>query len=474
MNISIDTFIEKYSKAILQGKAAVFAGAGLSVNSGYVDWKEFLRDIASEIDLDIDKENDLISVAQYYKNAVLGRWPLNQEILNTFTHNVSDNKLMNILANLPIKTYWTTNYDHIIENTISRIQGTEVDVKITQEDLATNIANSEVTVYKFHGDVSSPSSAVLTRDDYELFEITHKLFITSLQGDLINNTFVFIGYSFNDPNFRQILSKIRILLGENQRMHYFITKKVERTEFEDKEDYLYACTKQELRLQDLNRYSIFPVLVDKYEQIPEIFERIQRRCTINNIFIAGSCRNYGEWKTEVAYQFMYSLGYKLVSKRFKISTGLIEGVGPQIANGALNAIHDNNLKIDQYLSIKTLPLINGSDEHMNKDSKKMFQTNMINEAGIVLFLFGNKYYNGTLSSSRGVFEDFTMAKENKKYIIPVGATGFAALDIQNELEKNKSNYPYLEGFWDDLKDSSDINKLINTILNIIDNIIISL
>jgi hypothetical protein len=32
-------FITKYSKAIKEGYAAVFVGAGLSHGSGYVDWK---------------------------------------------------------------------------------------------------------------------------------------------------------------------------------------------------------------------------------------------------------------------------------------------------------------------------------------------------------------------------------------------------------------------------------------------------
>ena len=50
------SFIKNYVKDLSDGNAAVFAGAGLSVGAGFVDWKGLLKDIAEEIELDIDKE----------------------------------------------------------------------------------------------------------------------------------------------------------------------------------------------------------------------------------------------------------------------------------------------------------------------------------------------------------------------------------------------------------------------------------
>ncbi len=34
----------------------IFAGAGLSIPSGYIDWKGLLKDFAGEVGLDIEKE----------------------------------------------------------------------------------------------------------------------------------------------------------------------------------------------------------------------------------------------------------------------------------------------------------------------------------------------------------------------------------------------------------------------------------
>jgi len=43
--------------------AAVFAGAGLSMASGYVDWKGLLRNIIQGLGLDPNKEHDLVTLA---------------------------------------------------------------------------------------------------------------------------------------------------------------------------------------------------------------------------------------------------------------------------------------------------------------------------------------------------------------------------------------------------------------------------
>ena len=56
-----------------------------------------------------------------------------------------------------------------------------------------------------HGDCLDPSTCVITKDDYELYNETRQLFTTALQGDLVSKTFLFIGFSFEDPNLKYIV-----------------------------------------------------------------------------------------------------------------------------------------------------------------------------------------------------------------------------------------------------------------------------
>ena len=67
--VTTTEFIREYSRALVEGYAAIFAGAGLSRASGHVNWKELLEPLASDIGLDVKKESDLVAVAQYYNNS---------------------------------------------------------------------------------------------------------------------------------------------------------------------------------------------------------------------------------------------------------------------------------------------------------------------------------------------------------------------------------------------------------------------
>ena len=100
-------FIRELVNELSANNLAIFAGAGLSVAAGFVDWKGLLKDLAEELDLNIDKEeNDLISLAQYYINEKQGnRSKINQIILNEFSQQAVLTENHKILARLPIDTF---------------------------------------------------------------------------------------------------------------------------------------------------------------------------------------------------------------------------------------------------------------------------------------------------------------------------------------------------------------------------------
>lgn len=195
----IDAFVKVYCQALRDENAAIFAGAGLSIPSGLVDWSSLMRDIARDIGLDVDAEHDLVSVAQFHVNERGGRHRINQALVTEFAERSRLTANHNILAQLPIKTYWTTNYDTLIEESLRQARK-RVDIKTTEQSLATTLPRRDAVVYKMHGDVHSVDQAVITRDDYEAYAGTHPLFGTALQGDLVSKTFLFIGFSFSDPD----------------------------------------------------------------------------------------------------------------------------------------------------------------------------------------------------------------------------------------------------------------------------------
>jgi len=460
-------FIVDYATAVTEGYAAVFAGAGLSCGSGYVNWKNLLRPLAMAINLDIDREHDLIAVAQFRRNEDCNRYAINQAILNEFTRDACENENIDILTRLPIATYWTTNYDELIENGLKK-NNRKADVKKKQNSLAAHIVDRDAVVYKMHGDVNDPEEAVLTRDDYEMYEHLRPLFKTALKADLISKTFLFVGFSFEDPNLDLVLSRIRGLLGESIRQHYCFVARERRDRFGSDDEYRYACVKQELRVKDLRRYGIRAVLLDDFEEITQVLRNIEYRCLLKNIFISGSQSEFTPpWDWERASSFAHDLAKSLVRSDNKILSGFGLGIGSMVVNGALEEIMASKYKhTDEHLCLRPFPQV-GSGSVPLKKLWTAYRREMIRQAGVAIFLFGNKSVDGKIVTADGMMEEFAIAKEYGKAIIPVGSTGGASADIFAEILRDKDKYRYLHPHLDTLQNSTDGGKLIEAIDDIV-------
>lgn len=330
--VSEREFIKKYSKAIKEGYAAVFVGAGLSYDSGYVDWKSLVEPFAAELGLNIDEEHDLARVAQYYRNEKRTRGSINQEIMDQFSTDIEPNDRLKLVTRLPIYTYWTTNYDKLLEKGLES-NNRRADVKVTMPQLVRHKRDRDAVLYKMHGDYESPEEAVLTKEDYEVYNLKRPLFSTVLQGDLVSKTFLFLGFSFEDPNLDNILSRTRNLLDENIGDNYWLEKKITEPSYDGidvddqkylRERYTLEVTKQSLKIKELQRYGIQTVFIESFDQIPRILKTLERIYLRNNVFISGSIEFYNEvWNEEKVELLCYSLANKLVKNNYKVYSGFV-------------------------------------------------------------------------------------------------------------------------------------------------------
>jgi NAD-dependent SIR2 family protein deacetylase len=114
-----EAFLEKYLAELRNDNAAVFVGAGLSKSAGFVDWIGLLEPVARQLGLDSKKESDLVGVAQFHVNANgSNRSALNQLLIDNFSDLPQPTENHNILARLPIRIFWTTNYDRLVETSL--------------------------------------------------------------------------------------------------------------------------------------------------------------------------------------------------------------------------------------------------------------------------------------------------------------------------------------------------------------------
>ena len=460
-------FLRDYIKAIRDGNAAVFAGAGLSRTSGFVIWKELLRPLAEDIGLNIDDEYDLTAVAQYVRNKSGNRAVINSVILDAYGKDVARNENISILTRLPIYTYWTTNYDQLIEKGLCDAKRNP-DVKIDYKQLSNTKRDRDAVVYKMHGDVEHAADAVLTKDDYVQYERNHPFFRSVLQGDLISKTFVFIGFSFEDPNLDSILNQIRLLLDENIRNHYCFMKRVARTDVMDDESFGYQKARQDLREEDLKRYGIQTIFVDDYSEITEILKELESAVLANNIFISGSADVFDDiWGKSKVEELAYKLANQLVKEEFRVTSGFGLGIGSSVINGALDEIYSSRYKhISEHLCLRPFP--QGIVDVEERKSKWMkYREDIIEENGVAIFMMGNKMVDGKKTIADGCLQEYQIAKKNNCILIPIGSTGDAAKVIYNEMKGNKEDYPYLEKYFDILGTETDIDKLVEIVVEIV-------
>lgn len=465
--MKIETFKRNYVKAIMDGNAAVFAGAGLSRPSGFVVWKELLRPLAEEIGIIIDKETDLTAIAQYYRNASGNRGSINQTILDAYSRDVEINENVRILTRLPIYTYWTTNYDHLIEEGL-RACNRNADVKMESKQLAQTKRDRDAILYKMHGDADHPADAVLTNDDYMRYEKNYPFFRSVLQGDLISKTFLFIGFSFEDPNLDSVLRQIRMLMDDNLRNHYCFMKSVSRDDASDDEEYGYLKARQDLQEQYLKEYGIQTVFLKEYSEITEILRDVERAVLANNVFISGSADIFeGDWPQAKANKLAFNLAQAFVKEEFKVTSGFGLGIGSSVINGALDEIYRSKYKhLDEHLCLRPFPQ-NIPDADTRKAKWTQYRREILSDNGVAVFIFGNKKAtDGSKVSADGCLEEYRIAKEQGTLIIPVGSSGDAAKLIYDEVKGAIDDYPYLKDFIDDLGTVTDVERLVQIVVSI--------
>ncbi|PXV56813.1 SIR2 family protein [Aeromonas veronii] len=445
----VEAFIKRYVKDLEEGAAAVFAGAGLSRTCGFVNWKELLREIAEELELSVEFEHDLISVAQYHVNKKNSPTGLSRKILEEFSEQAEPSEAHRILARLPIRTYWTTNYDTLIEDSLKENYRV-ADVKRKVDDLILTRPKRDAVVYKMHGDVDSPGAAVLYKAQYEQYYKTHEGFITALSGDLISKTFLFIGFSFTDPNLDYILSRLHVP-DHHRRTHYCFLRKEPATKQhnEDEAGAIYRQRRQEHHIRDLLRFGIEAVLVEEYDDIPVILKEIESRFRKKTIFISGSAEEYGDWDKQVALSFVHTLSASLVKAGYRVVNGFGWGIGSAVINGALDAIYSRPDKYsEEQLVMRPFPQHPSNGKEL-AELWSEYRHRMIGLSGIALFLFGNKLNEeDEVINAGGVRKEFEIAQGTGVAVLPIGVTGYMAKELAEEMlrepEKNFTHYPWLE------------------------------
>lgn len=429
------TLIERWSRSLELGSATVFIGAGLSRRAGYPDWRTLLADIAKELGLDIALEHDLAAVAQYSLNKAIGkRTNLTKLIVDHFPTKPEAPEPYRILARLPLRHVWTTNYDTLPE-VAWRAERKELDVKSRNDDLGTDKPWAHGTLYKMHGSVDHPSEVVIAKDDYELYRRARPGFLQVLTGHLVTKQMLFIGFSFTDPNIGHLFASIREAFKDNGPEHYAIVRRPKlslgrgaRKRFEIDQ------IRHRLWVDDLQRYGIKCVEINEYEEVDDILRAVEIRLARSSVFVSGSLPTSAPADQRDRIEAVArEIGRVIAEREKRLISGFGLTVGSATIEGALGVILKKAApNLEKSLLLRPFPQAPPSGIEMSA-FQRTYRDGMVSQASICVFICGLKAPPGGKSAApiiaHGVMEEFESAKCLKRVLIPIGATGGAAKKI---------------------------------------------
>lgn len=473
--IAKDVLIREYVKSLRNKNASVFIGSGISSPVFNKCWEELILPYATKIGLSKETMgNDYPFIAQSYINCGNDDMGFRNEICAVF-ESLETTDVHSILAELPIRNYWTTNYDKLLENALSN-KNKHFDLIYNNDSFISLDDKRDHIVYKCHGDCKYPNSIIITQKDYENFKIKAFNFTHALYNELASSSVLFLGYSFHDPDINNILSTLSAINKVTQN-HFLITKKNTDEKLQ-----------QELWIKNLERYGIFTVLIDNYNEVELIVKEIKKRYMAYNILISGSANEYTQYLNEEdAKKFIYKLGYELVKydcacsnvgHGLKIINGNGFGVGPYLYEGIAEATATYDLDMADYLLMYPFPKTyyeKYEKDKPNEEKYYAYREKMISKCGAVFFIFGNKIDANGLSNAAGVRKEFDIAVKNGKYVYPIGATGYMAKELAEivlaDFKKYNGDMPNIEKTLRRLNDKNiSFYEIISGVLQIVDAI----
>jgi hypothetical protein len=193
-------------------------------------------------------------------------------------------------------------------------------------------------------------------------------------------------------------------------------------------------------VNDLKRYKIETLLVEKYDDITAVLTEIERRFRMKTIFISGSAEEYGTWDKQRAQGFIHTLSKKIIQSGYRIINGFGWGVGSAVINGALEAIYEKPEKYSEnQLIMRPFPQFKTGTKEL-AELWEEYRQKMISMAGISLIIFGNKKEKDVVINASGVKREFEIAVAQGLIPIPIALTGYMTGEIYTTIMNNSDKY----------------------------------
>lgn len=200
---NFEKFINMVSETILQKNLSLFLGAGSSIQYGTMSWDSLIDSVLNGCN---DWENE--KKAQYAElKGINIKEEVSKKISSIKIDSLKNDTYLYYLLDYEYKSIWTTNYDKIIENILN--SKSHFFLPVYKYEHFKNLSfPGGFFVYKINGSIDAPETIVITKEDFINYRKSHEAYLILLKRELLCNSFLFLGCSFDDDILRMCIKDI--------------------------------------------------------------------------------------------------------------------------------------------------------------------------------------------------------------------------------------------------------------------------
>ena len=193
------------------------------------------------------------------------------------------------------------------------------------------------------------------------------------------------------------------------------------------------------------------------------------RIRCKKVFFSGAFSAYNQSIEEYSHGFSRHVASSVLAADYRIVNGIGRRFGTHLIGYATEYLAKEGIKdIERHLIIR--PFVAHDSDAEKK--KRAAREKIIGQCGAAIFIFGDQDHNGQNNTS-GVMEEFEIARQQHKTIIPIAYPGMVSSSIWNMVKQSITEYPYLEGKIDCLTSDYPVDKLAEIIVQILDSVLSS-
>ena len=227
--VEADWVLTELADLARKGQLVPFIGAGASMGAGAPSWWALLQSLASDAGIDedelpalqeLDARDAAMVIARRIKASPDGAEPQHEPSMAERDEQIKERiraevdgdlytVTQGLIAGLALPEAVTTNYDRQYELANTATSGGATDGAGFAVVPQVRPSPGSPWVLKIHGDVATPESIVISRDDYLRFDRDAGPAAGVLQSKMLTGHLLFVGYSMSDENIVRLARDVQ-------------------------------------------------------------------------------------------------------------------------------------------------------------------------------------------------------------------------------------------------------------------------